>query len=101
MTELQSLQDVICQWADAQFGLGREPSAVIAHLKKEVIELDETPNDLMEYADCFILLLQAAKLAGYDTYKLMDAAFTKHEINKNRKWGALNPDGSVEHVEEG
>jgi hypothetical protein len=99
VSAIQQLQNELCDWADKTFGINRTASPVIAHLIREVYELEETPEDIMEYADCFILLLQAAKLSGYDTDDLIRASFAKMEINKNRKWGKPNADGSVEHIE--
>ena len=99
-TAIQRLQEEQGVWADRMFG-GQTPDGKLAHLKKEVAELIENPYDRMEYADCFILLLDAYRKAGGSADDLVCAAFQKLEINKQRVWGQPNEDGSVEHIEDG
>jgi len=67
----------------------------MAHLKREIEELDEDPTDGEEMADCFILLLNLAEMAGVD---LMSEARRKMEINRNRKWGKPDSEGVCHHV---
>lgn len=52
----------------------------------------------MEFADCFILLLNTASKCGFTMQELTDCAIEKMEINKNRKWGKPDKDGIVEHI---
>lgn len=52
----------------------------------------------MEYADCYMLLMDAARTQGIYLSDIHTAAGEKLEINKKRKWGEPNADGSVEHV---
>lgn len=98
--DLQKFQNDITEWANTTFGNNRQPSSVIAHLAKEVIELSEQPYDIEEYADCFILLLNASKLAGVNVQQLLEAAESKMEINRHRKWGKPDENGVVEHLRE-
>lgn len=70
----------------------------LAHLVKELGELIDDPYDVMEYADCFMLLLDAARVSGYTADVVLAAAWVKLEVNKKREWGPPNEDGSVEHV---
>jgi hypothetical protein len=53
----------------------------------------------MEYADCYMLLMDIASNNGILLSDIHAAAERKLEINKNRKWGKQNKDGSIEHVE--
>ena len=88
-------------WSQETFGPDsqRGPIGPLNHLKKEVQnELLIDPHDREEYADAFMLILDAARRAGFDHHSLLEAAFEKLEINKTRKWQAPNPDGSIEHV---
>lgn len=96
---IQFLQEDSSAWADETFG-DRTPEQVLAHLKREINELIETPDDRLEYADCLILLLESAQLVGLSADDVVMAAFEKMGINKKRKWGVPNDDGSVEHIEE-
>jgi NTP pyrophosphatase (non-canonical NTP hydrolase) len=67
----------------------------MTHLRKEVDELAEDTSDGEEMADCFILLLTLAEMAGVD---LMAEAQRKMEINRKRKWGPPDADGVCFHV---
>ena len=58
-TEIQRFQDEQGVWSDAIFGEQASPRGKLAHLEREIKELVEQPYDRMEYADCFILLLDA------------------------------------------
>jgi hypothetical protein len=98
MKEMQELWDDIADWQDLQFGKQITPTYKIRHLKKEIQELKDSPHDSMEYADCFLLLLGAARDAGMDLEMLLSAIRKKLEINKRRKWGKPNKDGFTEHV---
>ncbi len=92
------LQRDLGRWSDATFGYGRSPDGCIAHLAAEVQELRAQPHDLTEYADCMLLLLDAARLAGHTSADLISGCFTKLEICKARKWGKPNAEGVVEHI---
>lgn len=114
MREVQKLMDDIHQWADKTFGPERTVEAPLHHLKKEAQEVideiyegkwtsaleDTASRDKIkeEFADCFILILNAASKYGMDFYDLMTEAETKMEKNKLRKWGKPDENGVVEHI---
>lgn len=64
MNSFQDLQDKVAEWSDKQFGANRPPSAPMAHLIKEIDEVLDSEYDLSEYADCLMLLLDSARMAG-------------------------------------
>lgn len=65
----------------------RGPNGPLEHLRREVGEVMAEPKDRMEYADCFLLLLDAYNRAELgDLFDLINDANTKLEINKNRTW---------------
>ena len=92
------LQKNIAKWSDKQFGKNRPPTAPIAHLLKELIELAQDPFNIMEFADCFMLLMDSARMAGFDMAELCLAINEKLKINKKRKWGKPDKNGVVEHI---
>ncbi|TVQ81776.1 MAG: DUF550 domain-containing protein [Micavibrio sp.] len=94
----QSVQNDIVDFSNRTFGKGRL-DAKLLHLAEEVGELAETPDDLMEWADCMILLLGAAGEAGLDMDDLHRAVAEKMEINSKRKWGRPDENGVVRHVD--
>ena len=68
------------------------------HLKQEVEELIRKPDDIEEYADCMILLIQSAIKAGYNMDLLHKACLIKHDMNKSREWGKADENGVVNHI---
>lgn len=92
-------------WSDETFGPDDRRLGMIAHLKKEVVELEEglsrsarAPVIQDELADCMMLLLDIASHSGLSANDLLFSVSAKLVINKNRKWGSPNPDGSIEHI---
>ena len=100
MGALKELQDQQGLWADETFGYGRKPRLILNHLKREVEEAIADPTDPIEYADCLLLLLDAARNAGIDGDQLIEYAYDKLKINTSPKWGSPNEDGSIEHIRE-
>lgn len=114
-TRFQKLQDDTSEWSDGQFGKRRTAIPIVNHLKKEVLELSEAlarwhnchTIDFQknykrlkgEFADCLILLVDAAKHENIDTNEMLKDAFEKLEINKLRKWGEPDENGVIEHIE--
>lgn len=96
-TEIQHLQDEVARWSKETFGQ-RSPSPIIAHLRKEVEELWKEPFSTEEYADCLMLLLDAAERAGLTTDLIVKETFAKLEVNKQREWGEPDEHGAVDHI---
>lgn len=90
----------ITQWQEKTFGKREQPHPPIHHLEKEVKELIENPYDILEYADCFFLLFNAAHIVGFTPEQLLEGIKEKFEINKKRKWGKPDNQGVVLHVKE-
>ena len=94
---MNELQKALYIWASKQFK-GQPISGKFSHLRKEINELEADQKDVMEYADCYMLLMDIASNNGILLSDIHTAAQEKLEINKIRKWGKQNKDGSVEHV---
>ena len=95
--DMNDLQYDLNKWTSEQFP-DQPLSGKFAHLRKELDELEADPSDIVEYADCYMLLID---IAGKNNIRLSDihrAAGEKLEVNKKRDWGKPNADGSVEHV---
>ncbi len=89
------------QWSEATFGSDDErgPVGALRHLRREAKEAIDNPHDAEEYADCFLLIVDAARRAGFSIGELLHAAQLKLEINKGREWPEPGEDGQpVEHV---
>lgn len=74
------------EFSDKTFGTPEERGCLgpLRHLQEEVKELIDNPNDKLEWADCFLLLLDAARRKGYSMDDLVTFANGKLAINKTR-----------------
>ena len=93
---LRAFQREVGKWAAETFPNSTD-SAKLEHLKDEVIELQEKPDDAEEMADCLLILLHHAEAHGVD---LMAAACAKFAKCKSRKWGSPDERGVARHIEE-
>jgi hypothetical protein len=95
----QDLQDDIAAWTSIQFPW-QTPHSKITHMQAELLELDDDPTDLVEFADCFMLLIDTAQLAGFTMSQVHAAVRDKLEVNRRREWGEPDEHGVSYHVEE-
>lgn len=125
MKKLQLFIDKQSEWSDKTFGDGKGKLTVpkLSHLKKEIDELVEilekyyiaknskgvttADKGLMylggiseEFADCFILLFDAARCYGMNAEMILAAMELKLEINKTRKWKKVDKNRVIEHIKD-
>jgi hypothetical protein len=88
-------------WSQLTFGSDevRGPIGPLKHLEKEAKEVQEKPDDLVEYADCLLLVLDSARRAGFSLRQLLDATDAKLQINKKRVWPKPQPGQEKEAIE--
>lgn len=121
MIDLNKLQHDVYLWSNATFGNHRTALPIAYHLQKETNELIEAlkvfyegtySNDdtgtkkladkferiKMEYADCFMLLIDSAAHLPLSMDGLIFATDKKLNINKARKWGKPDENGVVNHL---
>lgn len=110
MEKLQILLDDILNWQKHTFPDSYAISK-LHHLSQEVPELIEeleyfengggSINRIrMEFADCFLLLMGSATIAGFSAEDIETMIREKLEINKKRKWGIPDENGVVLHIKE-
>ena len=95
--DMNDLQYDIKAWTERQFP-ERTLHSILRHLESEIKEIENKPDDIMEFADAFMLLLDAASFQGIHMGDIWRAMGEKLEINKKRKWGKPNSQGFVEHL---
>lgn len=80
--------DRLAAWSDRTFGAPAElgPASALAHLKREADEANADPADVFEFADCQILLWDAARRAGHTLEDLLYAVERKQIKNEGRSW---------------
>jgi len=100
----QKLMDDIMQWSDDTFGDRQRTIPILYHLEKEVPELIGALNIAtkkgiqMEFADCFMLLFDAASHHGLKASDIVTICNEKLEINRKRKWREPDENGVIEHI---
>lgn len=99
MTAIQRLQDIVADFQRRKFP-DQPMSAKLVHCQREINEILEKPDDLVEWADAFILFLGAAAKAGYTTDHLIAMAHVKLARCELRKWGPPDAAGVCHHLEE-
>ena len=112
--KITDLADSQSKWSQETFGSDdrRGPIGALRHLEIESRETCEAwtshvngtssmPQVREEFADGFLLLLDASRRAGISFHELLDAAIAKHEKNKRREWPKAESCGEkpVFHVE--
>lgn len=91
------------EWSTATFGPReqRGPRGPLAHLRKEVEEVEVDPTDLEEWVDCIILALDGAWRGGHEPQQIIDAIKAKQAKNEARSWPdwrGIPADQAIEHV---
>lgn len=102
LTDINTFNDFFRRYAEfsnGTFGTPEERGCLgpLHHLQEEVKELIDNPNDEAEWADCFLLLLDAARRKGHSVDDLVKFANAKLEINKARSW-KQNENGVFKHI---
>jgi hypothetical protein len=97
MDRWQQLQDDIGVFTEKTFPDATARSKAL-HLAEEAHEAAADPGDILEWADCMILLSDGARKSGFTMEDLYQAVVRKMEINKKRTWDAGDKDGIVRHV---
>lgn len=102
MNREQRIWDRLSLWSQQTFGSDedRGPDGALAHLAREVEEVRAEPADLIEYADCYILLTDALRRAGFEYEDLLSAVEAKLAINRLREWSKPDAQGVSVHVKE-
>lgn len=88
------------RWSEATFGADTErgPIGALKHLSLEALEAVESPDDPFEYADCLMLILDAARRNRMGMLALIDRTIEKLQINKTRDYPKPLTDHPSEHV---
>lgn len=103
VSNVEFLVSELASWSDSAFGdpSFRGPVGVLKHLEKEAVEAAEaygTDGFRHELADCFLLLVDAARRGGVSLSDLLAASNEKLQINKKRTWATPTSDRPIHHV---
>jgi hypothetical protein len=100
--DMAAFFDAKAAWSLATFGPGDRYEGVVAHIRKELGEIEKDPTDLVEWVDVALLAMDGAwRATGADGERFVEALLAKHRENLARKWARPGPDGVIEHVRDG
>ena len=71
-------------WSLHTFGGGRRTVGLINHIKSELVEIEESPDDLGEWIDVLILAFDATWRLGATPEQVTAALVAKQKINTER-----------------
>lgn len=92
------------EFSERTFGPGARAKGVVAHIRKELLEIEATPDDLAEWIDVAILALDGAWRTGATPQQIIDALVAKQAKNEARAWPdwrTMDPDVAIEHDRSG
>lgn len=88
------------EWSRHTFGPGARTAGVLAHIRKELIEIESAPDDVIEWIDVIILAIDGAWRAGHSPETIATALIAKQRRNEARRWPdwrKADPNGPIEH----
>jgi hypothetical protein len=92
------------EFSERTFGPGARAKGVVAHIRKELLEIEAAPDDLAEWIDVAILALDGAWRTGATPQQIIDALVAKQTKNEARTWPdwrTMDPDAAIEHDRSG
>lgn len=93
--------DGFAAWSRETFGPMDRYAGVVAHIRKELDEVEANPIDLEEWVDVALLAMDGAwRSAGADGRGFVLAMLAKDEKNRKRRWPDWrdNPGAVTEHI---
>ena len=73
-------------WSLNTFGPGPRLGGILKHIRKELVEVEESPTDVSEWIDVAILALDGAWRSGATAEQIAEAWDRKQTKNENRVW---------------
>lgn len=83
------------------FGPGARIDGVCDHIRKELIEVQDSGGDLSEWTDVIILAFDGALRSGALPHQIIAAVVAKQQRNEGRlwpDWRTADPGKAIEHV---
>jgi len=88
-------------WSLRTFGPGKRTGGVLAHIRKELVEIERAPLDLTEWVDVLMLAFDGAMRAGYTPQMVCAALEAKLLVNEARQWPdwwLVDENTPIEHI---
>jgi hypothetical protein len=88
-------------WSIDTFGPGPRTHGVLNHIRKEIVEIEDSPYDLSEWVDVIILAIDGAWRSGWTAEEIIEEYFDKMTTNYGRDWPdwrTMSEHEAIEHV---
>ena len=88
------------EFSGKTFGPGKRTKGLVDHIRKELIEIEESKGALDEWIDVIILALDAAWRTGATPSEIVEALVEKQHRNETRNWPdwrSMPKDVAIEH----
>lgn len=88
------------EWSLRTFGPSRRTAGISDHIRKELDEIADDPDDWREWIDVVILALDGAWRHGGSPREILDAIVEKQTKNEARvwpDWRTMSEDAAIEH----
>lgn len=89
------------EFSERTFGPGTRTAGIIDHIRKELAEIEEQPDDVTEWIDVVMLALDGAWRAGHSPETIAAALLAKQEKNERRRWPdwrTAEPGKAIQHI---
>ncbi len=89
------------EWSLDTFGPGLKTREITSHIRKELDEIESSPESLEEWADVILLALDGAWRTGASSAQIARALSDKISVNKARQWpdkDTLISGEPIEHI---
>lgn len=100
------VNDILAQisFSNRTFGPGKRTKGIVDHIRKELGEIEDNPDDGTEWIDVLILALDGAWRFGYTPERIAEEYRRKMEANFNRQWPdwrTFDENTAIEHIRVG
>ncbi|WP_366656581.1 dATP/dGTP pyrophosphohydrolase domain-containing protein [Fodinicurvata sp. EGI_FJ10296] len=90
-------------FSEKTFGPGPRTKGVVAHIRKELTDIEAAPDQVEEWVDVILLAFDGARRAGADPVRIVEALAAKQNRNEMRSWPdwrTADLDHPIEHIRE-
>lgn len=88
-------------FSDKTFGPGELTDGILDHIREELKEIEEDPDDIYEWVDLLILAFDGARRRGFTAEQIAASINLKQNINERRDWPDWRthpPDKAFHHI---
>ena len=93
MFDIEQFLEDQTSWSKEVFGTGRRTVGLCNHIRHELIEIENDPDNLEEWIDVLILAFDATWRLGASPKDVVETLLKKQHRNvNNREWGPIPPE---------